>query len=130
MTGIASERGDIVLGWLTRVVVLLTVIGVFGFDLIAVSAGRFTADDHANEAATIASQTWLQSHNVNSAYQAAKDSAESHGDQLAGAFQVAADGTVHLTLVHHITTMALNHIGPLRHFGEAKVTVTVRSNTP
>ena len=125
-----EERGDIVLGWLTRVVLVLTLLGVSGFDFIAVVAGHFTTEDHANEAATVASQSWLQFHDLNAAYQAAKDAAEAHGDHLTGPMTIDPDGTVHLTVAHHVKTLLVSHIGPLRHYGDAEATVAVRSNTP
>ena len=124
------ERGDIVLGWLTRVVVALTLIGLIGFDAIAIGAAHFTASDHATEAATLASQSWESHHDADAAYSAATESAAGYGDRIAGSIRIDADGTVHLMLVHHATTLLLRHFGPLRHYEDVKSTVTVRADTP
>jgi len=44
---VTSDRGDIVLGWLTKLVVTLSLLGVVGFDLISLASARFQGEDHA-----------------------------------------------------------------------------------
>ena len=49
--GASSERGGIVLGWLTRVVVILAVVAIIAFDVVAIATARLGTSDDANAAA-------------------------------------------------------------------------------
>ena len=53
-----GDRGDIVLGWLTKLAVVLGVLGVIAFDGIAVVQAHFQASDRATTAAS-ATQTTM-----------------------------------------------------------------------
>lgn len=53
-----GDRGDIVLGWLTRVAAVLLFVGVVAFDLISVGATSMVLSDQARHAAREASSAW------------------------------------------------------------------------
>jgi hypothetical protein len=120
--GAASERerGDVVLGWLTRVVVVLALIAVVAFDLIAVVSSRVSVTDDANAAAEAANYSWNDKvGNLQAAYEAAVGYADAHNETLvANSFSIAKNGTVHLTLRAKATTLLMGKIGPLKKFAE------------
>ena len=117
MDTLGRDRGSIVIGWLTKLVVVLAVVGVIMFDVVSVSAARVGAEDDASQAAESAGFEWRSTHDVQQSYQAALDSLPSDSESIpAKSFVIDSSGTVHLT-VHRLTrTMLVQHIGPLKHF--------------
>lgn len=119
MKRLRGDRGDVVLGWLTRVVVVLGVLGVLGFDGISLAQARFQAADRATTAASAAADAYKATHDVQKAYDAAY-ATTTGGDTIeTNTFQVAPDGTVTLRLHHEAVTLLVQHIGPLRHWADA-----------
>ena len=96
----ASERGDIVLGWLTRVVVTLAIIALIAFDGIAIVTARLGVTDDAQSAAEAANAAWNEHHgDAQVAYDAAAAYAEQHGEECpVKDFSVSANGLVRLRL--------------------------------
>ena len=128
--GRRDDRGDIVLGWLTRLTVVLAILGVIGFDLVSVGAGHLAAEDQAQDAARAAVTSFRADQDVQRAYEAAlADTLEDGkvGDSIDPAtFSVAEDGSVTLTLQHVSPTLLVEKIAPLRRFATATATVTGR----
>ena len=123
------DRGDIVLGWLTKLAVVLAVLGVLGFDAISLASTRFSAEDHAQTAARAAGAVYRTPADLQPAYDAAAAAVVEYGDVVDPAsFAIAPDGAVTLTLQRTAPTMVLEKIGPLR--GWADVTTTVTSSRP
>lgn len=122
-----GDRGDIVLGWLTKLVVALGVLGVIGFDLISIGASRFQAEDHAQTAVRAASESWKSAKDLQRAYEAAVAEVVEHGDAVdPQTFAIGADGAVTLTLHRTAPTMLVERIGPVREWAEVDVTVSAR----
>src|SRR4051812_18347249 len=71
MTSNRRDSGSIVLGWLTKLMVIMLLVGVVLFDFVAVGVSRMSAADDANTAAEAASSEWQHSHDVQLAYNAA-----------------------------------------------------------
>ena len=123
-----GDRGDIVLGWLTKLVVTLGVLGVIGFDLVSLGAARFQAEDHAQSAARAANESWKSAKDLQAAYDAAVAEVAEHGDTIdPQTFTVGADGSITLTLHRTASTMVVEKIGPARSWTEVDVTVSARS---
>ncbi len=121
------ERGDIVLGWLTKVVVVLAVLGVCAYDGLSIVATKFSLADDGQSAAIAASTAWMHSKDVAQALAAAQASASSSNvldTVIPTSLVIDPDGTVHLSLQREATTVLLTKIGPLRHW--ATVTVTAQ----
>src|SRR5436305_10205334 len=112
----ASDRGDIVLGWLTRVVVTLAVVALIAFDSIAIVTSRLGVTDDAQSAAEAANLAWNDHRgSVQEAYNAAAAYAEAHGEECpVKDFSVSATGAVKLRLTGKATTLVISHIGPLK----------------
>src|SRR4051812_25757338 len=101
---------------ITRVVVLLAVVGVFAFDGVAVASNNITTENDAQTAAFAASQSWHNSPNLLVAYQAAEISLAGKGDTvLRQGFSVDTNGTIHLSVRHTIHTILFGRIGALKH---------------
>lgn len=96
-----DDRGDIILGWLTRISVILAAAGLVLFDAISVGTTAMTLSDQGSLAAREASETFQESGSLQLAYEAAVASAlEADADTLVDAttFTVDPDNTVHLTV--------------------------------
>jgi hypothetical protein len=112
----ARERGDVVLGWLGRVVLALVTGGVVLFDVLSVTVARIGVADDAAAATRAASAAYASQPDVQRAYDAATEVARQHGASVATAdFRVAPDGRVHLRLSRTTRTLVLTHVGRLRH---------------
>lgn len=120
-----GDRGGIVLGWLTRVVAVMAVLGLFGFDAISMASTRVTAEDHAQLAARAAAESFEQTQGLQSAYDAALREVTASGDTIdAPSFRAAADGTVTLTLHRVAPTLVVSRIPPVRDWARQSATVT------
>lgn len=123
-----GDRGDIVLGWLTKLVATLAVLGLIGFDAISLASTRLQTEDHAQTAARTASETYKSSKNLQAAYDAAVAEVAVHGDTIdPTTFSIGPDGTVTLTLRALAATMLVEKVPPLRDWAQVETTVTGRS---
>lgn len=126
----SGDRGDVVLGWLLKIGLVLSVLGVIGFDAINVGMARFGVESNAQNAAREAAVALRDSRRIDTrsiqkAFDAAVVEAAKHGDTVeAGSFLVAPDGTVTLTLTRTASTLVAQRIGPLEDLTRQTVTVT------
>jgi hypothetical protein len=114
---VSDERGGILLGWLTRIIVIFSVVAVVLFDAISIGTTAMTVADQGSTAAQQASEAWQANKNVQTAYNAAVASAadENPNDVIATKdFKVDADGTVHLTVSRTATTLIVYRIGAIK----------------
>jgi hypothetical protein len=116
---VQGDRGDVVLGWLTKLVVVLGLVGLVAFDGISVAQAHFQAADRATTAAGAAADEYKTSHDVQKAYNAAFATVTGDDTIETKTFRVAEDGTVTLRLHHVATTLVLRRISPLKHLTEA-----------
>lgn len=122
-----DDRGDIVLGWLTKLVATLAVLGVIGFDLVALGTARYQAEDHAQAAARAASESYRSAKNLQAAYDAALAEVAQHGDTIEPeTFTVDPDGRITLTLHRTAPTLLVEKIPPARGWAEVETTVSAR----
>lgn len=120
-----NDRGDIVLGWLTKLTVVLAALGVLGFDAISLTTARFQAEDHAQAAVREARDAYRGSNNLQAAYDAAVAEVAQHGDTIdPQTFSIGADGRVTLTLHRKAATMLVEKVPQLRHWTEVQQTVS------
>ena len=122
---VMGDRGDVVLGWLTKLVATLAVLGVIGFDLVSLGAARFQAEDHAQTAVRAANESWKSAKDLQAAYDAALAEVVEHGDTIdPQTFTVGPDGSITLTLHRTAPTMVVEKIGPVRSWADVEVTVS------
>ena len=111
------DNGSVVLGWLTKLVVVIAIVGVALFDTLSIAAARLGATDDADTAAEAAVTAYHSSHNVQEAYQAAVDTLPSDSESLPPQqFVVQPDGSVSLVLRRTTTTLVAHKIGPLKKY--------------
>ena len=111
-----SDSGSIVLGWLTRLVLVIAVLGLIGFDGIALVKTNFAAADHAGSAAVAGAETYRQTKNVQQAYDAAVVAASGDTIDPKGFTVDPTTGKVHLTVTEDAVTLWLHKVGPLKKY--------------
>lgn len=121
----APDRGDIILGWLTKVVVALAILGLMGFDAMSLTLARVQGEDAAQQAVRAASVTYSTTRDLQAAYDAAVAKAAPAGDTIDPAgFSITPAGAVTLSLRREASTLLVEKVGPLRKYAEVTRTVT------
>lgn len=106
MRRVHGERGDIIVGWLTKITVFLALVGVLGFDLVSVATTKMSAADDAQNAARKAADVYQDTRNIDTAYAAALAYVEGRNGAIDPAdFVVHRDGTVRVTVQKTATTV-------------------------
>lgn len=123
-----GDSGSIVLGWLTKLALSLSLVGIVAFDGISLMSTKFTAADRAGAAARAASEVCMSSKgDVQKAYDAAYAFAAENGDTvLAEGFSCAAGGVVSLTYSRQAATLIMERIGPLKEHTTVTATGSAR----
>ena len=121
-----GDRGDIVLGWLTRLAVVLGILGVIGFDVAAVAIANVSAADTAASAARIGVQEYQTSQDAKRAFLASSGYATDRSlELLEEDFRVnPVNGAVTVTLRKHTETIVFKHIGFLKKKTDISKTAT------
>lgn len=118
-----NDRGSIVLGWLTKLVMVTAAFGLIAFDGVAVVAVHFTAADHATSAALAAADAFHSNHDGQASYQAAVASLPLGTDTIdPKSFQISPSGQVTLVLHSTATTLWLFRVHPLQKYAVATAT--------
>lgn len=105
------------LGWLTKLAVVLGVLGYLGFDGVALVSSTFTVADHASTYANDAATSYRSTHDIDKTYELIVAEAAANQDTVdAQTFRVDANGTAHVTAHHVATTLWMQHIGFLRKY--------------
>jgi hypothetical protein len=104
----SPDRGDIVLGWLTRVVVLIGLLGLMVFEGISLVSAHVSGTDMANEVALHASEAYLNKHSPKAAKMAAEtEASKHHAEVVKNSLTIGKDGTVTLRVRRSATTLLL-----------------------
>lgn len=109
-----QERGDVILGWLTKIAVVMAIAGIALFDAVSVGVTATSLTDQGGHAAREASEVWQVSSSTQKAYDAAVASAiESNPLNTVDteSFTIDPDDTVHLTIRREATTLVLYRWG-------------------
>ena len=107
-----ADRGDIVIGWLTKIVVVLGLAGLVLFDALSLGSTAVSLSDQGQYAAREASEVWQQTDSVQKAYDAAVSTAVSQNATNVidpRTFRIDQDDTVHLRIGRTATTIVLHH---------------------
>ncbi|NLT55030.1 MAG: hypothetical protein GXX79_10810 [Actinomycetales bacterium] len=126
------DQGGIVLGWLFRLSIVLSLVGVLAYDGLSVVASRFTVEDQATTAALTASDMWKRTHDIERTYQAAlltAQAADAHNNVDRESFVVIGDGTVTLTMERKARTVVAGRLPALRDLFVVSGTAQNRSAT-
>jgi hypothetical protein len=102
------DDGSMIVGWLGRIALTLTLLGLASFEVLSVVVARVGIADDGLTAASAAQTQYQNSKNVALAYQAAAAVAESHGETIpAASFKVYTDGAVSFDITKTATTLLL-----------------------
>jgi hypothetical protein len=115
----------VVVGWLTKLTVVLAVLGVLLFDASALLVGRVTVADHADNAAQAAADSWRQQHSYQAALSAAQGAASSD-EVVPDSLVISPDGSTTLALHREVSTLVLRHVPQLADLAEVTGTGTAR----
>ena len=122
-----GDSGAVVLGWLTKLAVTLTALGLLGFDALSLGMANLAAGDDARAAARSAAQTFAESRNAQLAYDAALAEVAGDGSLVdAPSFQLAPDGVVTLTVRSEATTLVLHRVERFDRWRSISTTATGR----
>jgi Na+-transporting methylmalonyl-CoA/oxaloacetate decarboxylase gamma subunit len=102
----------VVIGWLTRVVLTLTVVGIIAFDGLSVLIGRVITADKADSAAQAAAQSYRhQSDPVAAATAAAVSAADA--TIVPGTLRLGEDGSATVSVHRVARTLVFRYFTPL-----------------
>jgi hypothetical protein len=128
---LSDERGGIVLGWVTRLVLFFSIAGVALFDAISIGTTAMTVADQGSTAAQAASEVWQTGNrDLQTAYDAAVASAaEQNGADVIATkdFKIDTDGTVHLTVSRTAPTLIVFRIGAIKSWTHVERRAQARS---
>lgn len=125
-----ADRGGIVIGWLTKLTVVLAVAGVFLFDAISIGSTKASLADQGSYAARAASEVWQQTGNIQKTYDAAVAAAQEQDPQdtvYTKGFTVDADNTVHLVIGREAKTIVLYRWDRTRKWAKIRASAEGRS---
>ncbi|HEU4910752.1 MAG TPA: hypothetical protein VFV76_02530 [Actinomycetes bacterium] len=105
-----ADRGDIILGWLTKITAVLAVAGIGLFDAISIGTTAVNLADQGSYAAREASEVWQSTQSVQKAYDTAVEVArEQNGlnEIDPTSFRIEQDNTVRLRISREAATLVL-----------------------
>jgi hypothetical protein len=120
-----NDNGSIVIGWLTKVAVVLSLLGVLSYDGISLVKATFAGEDRANTIASDAADTFRATKDIDKTYLSAAAEAAEQGDTIAPTdFRVDPDGKVTLVLQRTANAVWMQHVGPLKKYLHVRATGT------
>jgi hypothetical protein len=123
-----ADGGGMVVGWMTKIALAIALIGVIGFDSIALAQGHLQADDAAGQAADQAATVWSATHNYQQALIAARGIAAQDDMLIAQRdFVVHPDGSVTVTIHTRIHTTVLQYVPGIKKLSVVTVSETRRN---
>jgi hypothetical protein len=114
---VGNDSGAIVLGWMTKLAATFALLGLVGFDGIAVVTATFSTADRANSYASEAADTFRATKDVDKAYTQVAAEAEAKGDTIdPKSFSVTPAGVVHLKVTHTADTLWVYRVSFLKKY--------------
>ena len=120
---VRGERGDIITGWLAQLLVVMAVVGLVGYEALAVAIPALTLDGDAEEVADAAADAYESTSSEASALEAAEAEAETRDAEVVD-LVIEEDG-VEVTVSRPTATLFIHRIPGLE--GTADVAATTRS---
>ena len=117
----ASDRGELILGWLVKLTLTLAVLGTLAVDAISIVAARAAASDDGAFAAREAALVWRDTHDVFAAFDRAVATAEEKNLEnrvRKDGFRIDPDGTVHLRMNRTAKTWVVARVDPIARWAQ------------
>jgi hypothetical protein len=123
-----NEHGGVIVGYFTKIALVLTVFAVVCFDAVSVGVARVGVEDIARSAAVEAAEAWNNTRDRSYAFKAASDYAESHGATIVRkSFRIDEEGVVSLTVEKEATTLLLYRTKKTAPWAQVSATGTGRA---
>lgn len=119
----ADDSGSIVFGWLGRLTLTLTVLGLLCFEVLSIVVTRVSLDDVGQTAGDRALTVYAQSNDTTSAFLAADQYAASEGASLVKKSFTISEDAVSFELTKTAPTLLLFRLDATA--GYAEVTTTI-----
>lgn len=117
-----------IIGWFTRVLVVIAVLAVIGFDGISIVSAHLSAQDDANDAASDAASAWGNQHDITTALAAAQGALK-HGETIVpGSLKITTTGVATIKITRKAQTLVAHDIGFLK--DETSFVVTGNGSIP
>lgn len=107
-----DQRGDIVSGWLIQLVLVMTVLGVIGYEVIAVAATALGLDGAARDVAVAGASAYRNDGENLAAATSASEVAAVEQEVELDSVEVTGD-TLTVTVRKQAATLFVHRIGPL-----------------
>jgi hypothetical protein len=118
-----DDSGSIVFGWLTRLTLTLTLLGVVGFEVLSIAVAHVAIEDVGRTAADRALSTYQESGSVEQAYLAADQYASSQGTTLVKKSFEISDEAVSFELKKTAPTLLLYRLDATSGYAEVSTVV-------
>jgi hypothetical protein len=126
-----EDAGVVMVGTLTKLVVVLGLIGAAGFDSISIVATQMSLRDHTQVAAQIGHQVLHDKGTPEAAYAAVVKYAKSNGDAVvAKGFAVSARDTVTVTMRRDASTIAAKYLPGISSYVTSTASATATNPVP
>lgn len=115
-----DEQGDIISSWLVQLLLVMAIIGLFGYELLSIAITSLALDGHAEEVADAAADAYGRNQSDRAALEAAEQEAALHEASISDL--VAGLDAVEVTVSRPTSTLFVHRIPGLE--GTADVAVT------
>jgi hypothetical protein len=117
------DDGSIVLGWLGRVAITISVLGIVAFEVLSVVVAHVSLEDTGRTAADRALTSYHDTHDSYQAYLAADAYASENGAQLVKKTFTITDTSVSFDLKKTAPTLLLYRFGATAGLAEVRTTI-------
>lgn len=115
-----DERGEIITGWLLRIVLTVAVLGLVVYEVLAVVVSTVALDDNAREVARAARDAYRVEQSLDDAVEAAQEVADLHDADVTALEEDGED--LVMSLGQQAPTLLIHRIGPLEDVTQITVT--------
>ena len=115
-----DERGDIISSWLVQLFLIMAVVGLIGYELLAVAVTTLTLDGDAEQVADAAADTYERDQDEDDALAAAEQEADTRGTEVVDL--TVEDDAVVVTVVKPTETLWVHRIPGLDELAEVAST--------
>jgi len=126
MPGLRGDRGDIAIGWFTKIVIALALLGIVGYEATSIGVAHVQTQDLAKDAAREASREWQRTKDVQRAFDAAEVRIGTAGTVDPNEFHVKPDGSVMLTVEREADSLVLYRFGATKKWTEVRETAQTK----
>ena len=120
----SRDDGSIVLGWLTRIALTLTILGITVFEVLSIVVANVSMQDYGQLAGQAAITSYASTKSVDQAYEAAVAVADEHNATIPrDSFQMMPDGGVTFDINATATTLLLYRLDQTASLAKVHATI-------